>query len=164
MNKLLGLKVKIKTAQEEAKLIRREERKQAWWYKTSKVKELVNEEEANEIIGTRQWLHDHRVKVLRPATRSTLLAYAYLRGRPVDKVESQLTTTSIDVKSIERMVKEYGPAVSEQIDFITWSQQLINVIVLNRTNLESVEICKADKRRKKRESQEARRNAPTTGS
>ena len=61
----LELKVKIKSLAEEARIIRREERKLDW--KTDQAKRF------------KLWVH--RTFDIRREARATLIAYAYLRGR-----------------------------------------------------------------------------------
>lgn len=85
------LKVKIKELAEEARIIRKEEKIAKERRETSKLIQL----------------HEHRIRVVRPAARSALLAYGYLRGTPYLAIENK-TTKSIDLKELERLVRKYG--------------------------------------------------------
>ena len=84
--KVLYLKIKIKSLAVEAKLIRLEERK---------VKGL-----------TKHNLSEHRKHVVRPEARATLLAYGFLRGRDYRSIESNATTKP-DWTKVKSMVKRY---------------------------------------------------------
>ena len=83
------LQVTIKALAEEAKIIRKEERKS---------------------FGTlRDSLHNHRVVEVRQEARATLLVYGYLRGRSVERVEGRVPTLPFYIKQkVDRMVKKYG--------------------------------------------------------
>ncbi len=81
------LKIKLKNLADEAKVIRHEEHK---------------------VRGDKKKaLQDHRKGIVRTCARSTLLAYAFLRGVPYDKVEP-FARTKPDMKDIQRMVRKYG--------------------------------------------------------
>ena len=59
-------------------------------------------------IGSiREVLHLHRVLNVRQATRNTLLAYSFLRGRAYRDVE-RICRTQPNWKEVERMVARYG--------------------------------------------------------
>lgn len=79
-------RVKIKSLAEEARLIRREERrcKRVAW-----------------VAGS---LRAHRIYVVRVEQRHTLLAYAFLRGTPYSVVE-RMPREQADVSKIERILK-----------------------------------------------------------
>ncbi len=93
------LKIKIKSLAEEARMIRREERKQLGYGRHLRRVDRdarVNTPEAerwanNPVFHTHSRLHHHRVTVVRTAAREAQLAYGYLRGRPLLMVESNLT-------------------------------------------------------------------------
>ncbi|KPL28072.1 MAG: hypothetical protein AMJ72_05365 [Acidithiobacillales bacterium SM1_46] len=85
----IELKVKVKSLAEEARIIRKEERK------------LHGLERAR--------LHDHRVVVVRDAARRTLVAYQYVRGRDWESCASQDPyTRKRDWPVIAKMIKKYG--------------------------------------------------------
>jgi hypothetical protein len=87
MNTSIFLKIKIKTLAEEARFIRREEKRH---------------------IGSMQeQLHWHRIGRVRQAARNTHLAYSYIRGRAYHTVE-RTSHTSPNWKEVERMVNRYG--------------------------------------------------------
>ena len=85
----IELKVKVKSLAAEAKIIRLEEHRA----KTP---------------DARASLHNHRVGVVRSATRHTLLAYGYLRGRSYRQLEASCKRTP-DWSVVEKMVQKYGP-------------------------------------------------------
>ncbi len=80
------LKIKIKSLAAESRVIRDRERK------------------ASGLL--RQELHNHRVHVVRKATRSTLLAYGFLRRRTYSQIEKTCKTTP-NFHEVERMVLKY---------------------------------------------------------
>lgn len=67
-------------------------------------------------------LRDHRVNVVRPEARATLIAYAFLRGLPYEQVEPSAKTAP-NWKRVEELVKKYGEDVlSERMArFTAWS-------------------------------------------
>lgn len=67
INKKLGLRVKVKHLAEEAKIIRKEEKR-------------TNGD-------TREWLYLHRIHSVRPECRATHIAYAFAKGTALKKVE-----------------------------------------------------------------------------
>jgi hypothetical protein len=86
------LKVKIKSLAAEAKIIKLEEDR-AW---------------AHTILQGQ--LHSHRVVDVRREQRSTLLAYAFLRGRRYADLE-RVTHSLPDWRRIARIVQKYGAKV-----------------------------------------------------
>ena len=87
------LRVKIKDLAQEAASIRREE---------------LIQRSAGQFDKASQ-LHLHRINRVRPAARSTLLAYGYVRGRKYSQIENpDKTTTSLDLQEIARLVRTYG--------------------------------------------------------
>lgn len=92
----LSLKVKIKSLAEEARIIRKEESK-------------APNDPANGVYD-QQNLWNHRINVVRPEARATLLAYGYIRGRTYREVEPNSTTAHlIPWKKVRYMVERYGP-------------------------------------------------------
>lgn len=83
------LKVKSKSLAEEARIIRREERRSVGWL--------------------RDELHLHRVGVVRYEARATHLAYGLIRGRSVEQIEQRATRTEELWKRVRSMVDKYGP-------------------------------------------------------
>ena len=81
------LKVKVKSLAAESRIIRREESRSSG--------QLRND------------LHSHRVHVLRPEARATLLAYGYARGRSYASMEG-LSSRVPDWGRVERMIKKYS--------------------------------------------------------
>lgn len=82
----LFLKIKLKSLAAEAKIIRKEEKKE---------------------LGFRVELRDHRIFPVRREARHTLLAYSFLRGRPYREVENKCLRPPDWVK-VEAMVRKYG--------------------------------------------------------
>jgi len=100
----IELKIKIKHLAEEARIIRKEEKK---------AKERRD-------YPTLDKLHHHRIFVVRRAARETQLAYAFLRGRDYlttekCKRDNRPTPYSSTRKEVERLVKKYGELESETV-------------------------------------------------
>lgn len=83
------LKVKIKSLAEEARIIRLEEGRCG----------------KDDIL--RGKLHDHRVKDVRREQRLSLLAYAFLRGKPLAKVEPK-SDNPPDWSRVGKLVEKFG--------------------------------------------------------
>jgi len=85
------LKVKVKSLAEEARIIRREERKTRH--------------------GLRWELHDHRAGTLRAEARATHIAYAMIRGRTLYQIEccARLPRPATLWERVRAMIKKYGP-------------------------------------------------------
>lgn len=81
------LKVKIKSLAAEAAIIRKEERRHRG--------------------DTRTGLYLHRVNDVRYEARAALLAYAFLRGRPLARVEAK-SHRKAPWPRVEQLVKKYG--------------------------------------------------------
>ena len=81
----MELKVKIKSLAEEARIIRREEQKAKQAKDTTKLNSL----------------HDHRIHVVRKASRNSHLAYGFLRSVPY-KVMEQKTHSEPNWRIIEK--------------------------------------------------------------
>jgi hypothetical protein len=90
-----GLKVKVKSLAVEAQIIRIEERK------------------TNGDLRT--WLERHRREDVRYASRTSLMAYGLIRGRPVDVTERPGTKrTESYWKEVKQMISNYGPLDPEK--------------------------------------------------
>lgn len=91
------LRVKLKSLAEEARIIRREERR-AWGV-------------------LRDELHQHRVRQVRSEARHTHLAYGFLRGKTYQQIEPSGSYTLPDWNSVAAMLKKYGvvgaPAIGQ---------------------------------------------------
>ncbi len=85
------LKVRIKELAEEARIIRKEELKA----------------KANREYAKLNGLHDHRIRVVRPAARNAQLAYGYLRGRDYRALERN-PRTEPDWKAVRKLIAKYG--------------------------------------------------------
>jgi hypothetical protein len=84
------LKVKVKSLAEEARIIRKEERR---------TKGYLREE-----------LNAHRRKEVRFAARTSYMAYGLIRGRAIDKTERPKTPRSDNYwKAVKTMIVKYGP-------------------------------------------------------
>ncbi len=85
------LRVKLKSLAAEARIIRREEQRTHG--------------------ALREELHRHRVDVVRKAARDTHVAYALIRGRTYEQIESKThPDSSPDWDTVNKMVKKYGPS------------------------------------------------------
>jgi hypothetical protein len=85
----IELKIKVKSLAEEARIIRKEERK---------------------LHGMRKWgLQHHRTTVVRDAARRSLVAYQFVRGRDWKSCASRdVHVHQRDRSSIEKMIQKYG--------------------------------------------------------
>ena len=98
------LKVKVKSLAEEARIIRREERRTQ---------------------GTlRDELAWHRRSTVRWAARTSHMAYGLIRGRAIDQIERPGTQRSVEYwKEVRKMVQKYGPVdedVQRDLAAIEW--------------------------------------------
>ncbi len=83
------LRVKVKSLAEEARIIRKEERRTF-----GRLREL---------------LHHHRVWRVRMEARASHLAYGFIRGRTLEQME-RIRHTEPDWDKVRSMCKRYGPA------------------------------------------------------
>lgn len=105
MNKLIFLKVKIKSLAEEARIIRKEERK-------------ANHQREFEL---QQELRLHRAGIVRHEAFHSLVAYQYLRGKQFELSFPKCDTESIDWDKVKHTIKKYGSwSISEKFDPEAW--------------------------------------------
>jgi len=97
------LKVKIKTLAEEARIIRLEERRS---------------KPGSQRQGE---LHGHRVHTLRTDQRYSLLAYAFLRGVPLSRVEKN-SKSDPDYTRVAKIVGKFGTTNASE-----YSGQTVNL-------------------------------------
>jgi len=83
-------RVKIRSLAEEAKIIRQQERRV--YHKEAYVKAFYQ-----------ACLHSHRVTNVRQESRATLLAYAFVFGRPYSSVERK-TITDVPITAVVRVI------------------------------------------------------------
>lgn len=105
-NRIKMLKVKIKSLAAEAAIIRTEERRAA---------------SGSQLQGE---LHGHRVNDVRREQRLSLLAYAFLRGIPLERVEAA-NSSRPDWARVQKLVEKFGATgYAEQRNqafaFIAW--------------------------------------------
>jgi hypothetical protein len=87
---LIELKIKIKSLAEESRIIRKEERK-------------------CKFLSRRESLKAHRTGVVRNEQRLSLLAYAFLKGRPFSSVESQKANKKeISIPHLHGIIKRFS--------------------------------------------------------
>lgn len=99
---LVHLKVKIKALAEEARIIRKEEKK--WKGGTQE----------------RASLHEHRVNSLRHEARCSYLAYAFLRNVPYLTVERS-SKSDPNWKRVWEMAQRFSTVRLEEDGFKTWA-------------------------------------------
>lgn len=89
INKKLALKIKTKHLAEEARIIRKEEKRNRG--------------------DTRTWLYLHRIHNVRPESRATSIAYAFAKGTALGKVEKypEKIPTSVWAR-VATMIKLYS--------------------------------------------------------
>jgi hypothetical protein len=105
LNRRKMLKVKIKSLAAEAAIIRREER-------------------LSKPGGPEQCeLHNHRVRDVRDEQRHSLLAYAFIRGKPLSLTEPSHKREP-DWKRVAKLVEKFGtteyPKKSQENAFAEW--------------------------------------------
>jgi hypothetical protein len=99
-DKRVFLKVKVKSLAEEAKIIRKEEKKN---------------------LLLKQELADHRKKIVRFEARHALLAYCFLRGREYRDIEPKCHVDPNWAK-IRQMVERYGILQTEDMSYHDWKK------------------------------------------
>lgn len=97
----LFLKVKIKSLAEEARIIRKEEKR------------------CNSFL--KHELRVHRTSVVRLEARATLLAYGYIRGRTYKQLEGKVTPNHYTDKALctkaKAMVEKYGEVFDPELSY-----------------------------------------------
>ena len=101
----IHLKVKYASLAEEAKIIRRLERKAL--KRARRVKAWSEQYPLTNDAKVFQSLRCHRKEVVRPEARSTHLAYGFLRGRDYKQIESKCYNQP-DWPRIEKLIEKYG--------------------------------------------------------
>lgn len=101
---MLQLKIKLKSLAAEARIIKTQERKMRGpkWGPSYQ----------------RSLLRQHRLDVIRPECRATHLAYGYLRGHPIDRIEP-CAKSEPDWGRVVSMIKKYG-TIQQVKDFDSW--------------------------------------------
>lgn len=99
MNEKVYLKVKVKSLAEEARIIRKEEKRN---------KEF------------QRGLKDHRTGIVREEARHTLLAYGFLRGRSYHQIEHK-DSKAPNWDKVKKMVEKYG-TVNHYLDNETYAE------------------------------------------
>lgn len=123
-NQIKALKVKIKSLAEESRIIRLEERRALVFGHPSKVREKYRDD------GLYLSLREHRVKDVRVEQRSSLLAYAFLRGKSYNGCEPK-ASKPVDVGRVRQLVEKFGgmPGCKFACDAATVNDWLIAVPV-----------------------------------
>jgi hypothetical protein len=75
------LKIKIKSLAQEARIIRREERRALRTGRWAKAHEELDDQKSHYALY--ESLHGHRTMDLRGEARASLIAYAFMRGKPL---------------------------------------------------------------------------------
>ena len=113
------LQIKICNLADEARLIRRHERKHLdrmrHWSSKGETKK------SGLCIYRYNNLREHRVVIVRDAARAALLAYGYIRGRRYRQMEATCRTVP-NWKEVERLARKYGSSFDEE-DFRKWRSQ-----------------------------------------
>ena len=104
------LKVKVKSLASEAMIIRREERKVMAGADWAARRDLANNwntmsSERVEYLDEYHRLHHHRKVDVRQEARAALIAYAFLRGMPLSRIDDQ---------SLRRREMDGGPRTQVQ--------------------------------------------------
>lgn len=103
------LRVKIKSLAEEARIIRREERR----CRDSLTRTVGHDEQRAALAGSYASLRAHRVVDVRREARYSLLAYALIRGRTYRSQEAKADPSKIDVKKLGQLIYRFGGLASD---------------------------------------------------
>jgi hypothetical protein len=101
--KLTHLKVKIKTLAAESDIIRHEERRAK--RNAQGARKWQNEKQVEAHSAAYHDLYMHRIKVVRPAAREALLAYALLQERNCPEVRG---SKKPDLSAVAKMLRAFG--------------------------------------------------------
>jgi hypothetical protein len=110
------LKIKIKSLSEEARIIRCEEKK---YTVHGRYRNLPSGERHDLNFG----LHDHRVRVVKSALRSSYLAYAFIRGKKRVSVEHKCFVDP-DFGEVGRLAYKYGRSALGVYDKTAFTEKL----------------------------------------
>lgn len=125
-DRLIHLRIKIKSLVDESKNIRRESRKIETTKKKAKEKDLLTEEYARS-LGSAKWkLDHHRTTVVRWHTRFNLLAYGLLRGIPYEVMEKKCNIPP-NFKKITSTAKNFGGADREIVPWVNSAKEYLTV-------------------------------------
>lgn len=116
------LKVKVKSLASEAVIIRTEERRcLASIQRIGDIEKFLNHRIA--LNG----LESHRKGTVRNEMRATLLAYGFLRGLPLSRIEAT-SRTMPNWERVEAMVRKYGTGdIRERMQsFSAWKETPVN--------------------------------------
>ena len=114
IDRLVFMKVKVKSLAEEARIIRREEKKALagshWerWDKEAFVRRPCARGTEGSYSPLYQHLHEHRGGTLRGCARLNLLAYGFLRGKPYSQMEVYCERLP-DWKKVKKFARAFCP-------------------------------------------------------
>lgn len=115
------LKVKIRSLQEEAKIIKHEESRHKHYTsveildsRTNTAKNIAKRRPIHpDSVGLVNGLATHRKQVVRSEQRCTLIAYGFLRGRTFAQIESSATSEP-NWSRVEKMITRYAFSKREE--------------------------------------------------
>jgi len=109
------LKVKVLSLTAEAQIIKAQERK----FKRKAAKTNANNTNCRDILFG---LANHRKYDVRQEQRSSLLAYAFLRGRTFEQIEGKAKSKP-DLKRVANLVSKYGGPKDATKDVTEWYEK-----------------------------------------
>lgn len=125
----IKLKIKAKSLAEEAKIIRKEERKlkgQISWLKIQQEFANSRKDREDKLYSDYFDLHQHRTWDVRNEARATHLARGYLAGRKYSELEFQsdlsFVNWYISPKAVT-MIKKYGDPDFTRDQFKEWTEK-----------------------------------------
>lgn len=98
------LRVKIKSLAEEARIIRREERR----CRDSLTRTVGHDDQRSALAASFASLRSHRVTDVRREARYSLLAYALIRGRPFRMTEPKSDVQKLDREKLAGLIRRFG--------------------------------------------------------
>jgi len=118
------LRVKIASLMEEARIIRREERRVFQSYKLRRRLMKRQQPLMKRTLGRialRDELRGHRLGVVKYEARHSQLAYAFLRGVAYSRIERE-DSSSIDLYKVSRLIERFGHHSVSKDEVWKWVQ------------------------------------------
>lgn len=111
MSRITHLKIKIKTLAAESRFIRLDERKSL---ENGRKAKSLGRDDYNRHYREYRSMHEHLIGIVRSTARENLIAYGYLRGLTIDRIESPNSDPYQfpDPKKIASLALHFSPPMS----------------------------------------------------